>query len=451
MKAILRTSLPILLLAAATTAGVAHADPNNPTDSDKAAARPFAIEGLRLVQAGNCREAVEQLERAEALVHAPTTAVPLAQCEIQLGKIIAGTELLNRVLNETLAPNAPASFAEAKKQARGILDAATPKIAKLRIHVETPAGVAPNADVTVDGQPVPRVLLDNDRPTDPGPHHIEARQAGVGTAEAEVSLTEGQTAQVALRLAGGGGGVATAAAGTPDPYGGGVVTTTTAPAAAADAGAPWMAFEFGLRMAFGLPFGSGSGGNGNSLDHTISNEFAPLWLDAGLRFASNWYVGAYFSYAIASISNQFAGGGTKPLCSIQGVGCSANDVRLGVNAAYHILPDGRVDPWFGAGFGYEWASLTVTADAAATTAGTPITNSGGSDGWEFVNLQGGVDFRFLNGALGAGPFVTVTFDQFNHQSASSDNNGGTVGSSIQNQALHEWFLFGIRGTYDLKF
>lgn len=130
MRSILRSSFPIVLLVAAgaMTARVANADPNNPTDNDKAAARPLAIEGLRLAQAGNCREAAEQLERAETLVHAPTTAVPLAQCDIQLGKIIAGTELLERVINETLPPNAPPSFAEAKRQARTFLDAAAPKI-----------------------------------------------------------------------------------------------------------------------------------------------------------------------------------------------------------------------------------------------------------------------------------------------------------------------------------
>jgi len=230
MKAVLRTALPILLLlaASATTEGVAHADPNNPSDSDKAAARPFAIEGLRLAQAGNCREAVEQLDKAEALVHAPTTAVPLAQCDIQLGKIIAGTELLNRVLNETLPPNAPPSWTDAKKQARTILDAAEPKVAKLRIHVEAPPGVQANADVTVDGQPVPKVLLDNDRPTDPGPHHIVARQAGVGGAEADVSLTPGQMLPVDLRLSGGssaGGAALPPTTGTPDPYGTGTVPT----------------------------------------------------------------------------------------------------------------------------------------------------------------------------------------------------------------------------------
>jgi hypothetical protein len=257
---------------------------------------------------------------------------------------------------------------------------------------------------------------------------------------------------VVLRLAAGAGGGAVAAApGTPDPYGQGVVTPAAA-TAAVDPGASWMAFEFGVRLAFGLPFGSGQGGNGNDLDHTLSNMVVPLWLDAGFRFASNWYVGAYFTYGIASISNQFTGGATTPICNLTGVGCSANDTRLGIDAAYHVFPDGRlVDPWFGLGFGYEWASLTVTADAAANTTGKAITNSGGSDGWEFVNLQGGVDFRLLNGALGVGPFITVAFDQYNHASVSSDNNGGTTGQSIQNQALHEWFLFGVRGDYDLKF
>src|SRR5580698_8846037 len=190
MKAILRTSLPILLLAAASTAGVAHADPNNPTDNDKAAARPFAIEGLRLAQAGDCKGAVDKLERGESLVHAPTTAVPLAQCDIQLGHIVAGTEILNRVINETLPANAPPSWAEAKQQAKGILDAATPRIGKLRIHVDLPPGVTPNPEVTVDGQLVPNVLLDNDRPTDPGTHHVTARQQGFGSAETDVTLLD---------------------------------------------------------------------------------------------------------------------------------------------------------------------------------------------------------------------------------------------------------------------
>ncbi|MDP9000552.1 MAG: hypothetical protein M3O46_10620, partial [Myxococcota bacterium] len=207
--------------------------------------------------------------------------------------------------------------------------------------------------------------------------------------------------------------------------------------------APWMAVEFGVRVAFGLPFGGVNGNNGNSVDHVVSNQFTPLWLDGGFRFLSNWYVGGTFNYGFASISDQFAppssGSGA---CKQTGVGCSANDIRLGVNAHYHILPDGRFDPWFGVGFGYEWLSISASQ-------GT-ISLSEGVSGWEFANLQAGLDFRLLNGALGLGPFVTVTFDQYSSASTSIDNMGGTTGGSVTNQGLHEWFFFGVRGDYDLK-
>lgn len=453
MKAILRTSLPMFLLAAVATGGVAQADPNNPSDSDKAAARPFAIEGLRLAQAGNCREAVEQLERCEALVHAPTTEVPLAQCDIQLGKVIAGTEILNRVLNTPLPPNVPSSWGDAKRQARAALDAAQPRVAKLRIHVDLPPGVQPNLEVTVDGQPVPLVLLDNERPTDPGPHHIVALQAGMGSAEADVTLADGQIRPVDLRI-GPGGAAAVAAPGVPDPYSQGATAVAPAPPTSVpEAGAPWMAFEFGARLAFGLPFGGLSGGNGNDLNHTVSNMFLPLWLDAGFRLASHWYVGSYFSYGLTSLSNQFGSG----ICSQQGYGCSSSDIRLGIDAIYHVLPDGRFDPWFGLGFGYEWLSDGVSADSShlltfgGGTAQGPANLSFGVSGWEFVNLQAGLDFRLLQNALGVGPFLSFAISQYTSQSIASDFHGGTTGSSITNQALHEWFMFGARGDYDLKF
>jgi len=45
----------------------------------------------------------------------------------------------------------------------------------------------------------------------------------------------------------------------------------------------------------------------------------------------------------------------------------------------------------------------------------------------------------------------VAFDQYSHESVPSDTNGGPAGQSISNQAFHEWFLFGARGDYDLKF
>jgi hypothetical protein len=130
---------------------VAHADP---TDDQKAAA-----------MAGDCKTAVDKLSRAEALIHAPTTALPLAKCDIQLGKLVAGTEILNRMLNEVLPANAPEPWVDAKKPVQPLLDASVPRIGKLRVHVDRPGGAAGDIQVTIDGTAIPSVLLDNDRPT----------------------------------------------------------------------------------------------------------------------------------------------------------------------------------------------------------------------------------------------------------------------------------------------
>jgi hypothetical protein len=160
----------------------------------------LGTEGVKLAQSGGCTGAVDKLTRAEALVHAPTTAVPLAQCDIQLGKLVAGTEILNRVLRETLPENAPKTWLDARKRAQTLFDATEPRIPKLRIHVDRATGAVGDVQVTVDGESMPVVLLDNDRPTDPGRHHVIASAQGFASAESDVSLADGQSQNLSLRL-----------------------------------------------------------------------------------------------------------------------------------------------------------------------------------------------------------------------------------------------------------
>lgn len=181
-------------------AAAARADGSAPTDDEKAAARILGTDGVKLAMSGDCTHAVDKLTRAEALVHAPTTAVPLAQCDIKLGRLVAGTEILNRVVRETLAPGAPKSWVDAKQQAQSLLDATTPRIPKLRIHVDRPGGIDANLKVTVDGENVPAVLLDNEYPTDPGTRRVSALEPGAPAVETDVVMTEGQTQAVMLHL-----------------------------------------------------------------------------------------------------------------------------------------------------------------------------------------------------------------------------------------------------------
>jgi len=198
VKPSLRLVALSLAMVAPVVGGVARAD--GPTDDQKAAARILGTDGVRAAMAGDCHTAVDKLSRAEALVHAPTTALPLARCQIQLGKLVAGTEILNRMMNETLPPNAPEPWVDAKRQVPALLEATAPKIGRLRVHVDRPAGATGDAQVTIDGSPIPSVLLDNDRPTDPGAHHVTATAAGFTTAATDVSLTEGQSRTVSLRI-----------------------------------------------------------------------------------------------------------------------------------------------------------------------------------------------------------------------------------------------------------
>ena len=162
---------------------------------DKAAARTLGTEGIKLANTGDCEGAVDKLSRAESLYHAPTILGRLGECQVALGKLVEGTENLNRVVREPLPANAPPAYAQARDRAQGVLDSALPRIAKLKIVVEPNV---PGLEVLVGDKPVPTALLGAERPTDPGTHQVVARAPGYHPASAEVTLIEGGAQSVSL-------------------------------------------------------------------------------------------------------------------------------------------------------------------------------------------------------------------------------------------------------------
>ena len=141
-----------------------------PSAADVSAARALGQEGVKLADAGNCEEAIDRLTRAEKIFHAPSTQARLGECQVKVGKIVAGTETLNRVVRETLAPNAPQAFRDAQERAKTLLAEAKPKIAKLKIAVAAPADA--KLVVTIDGENLPLANLNMNRPVDPGEHVV---------------------------------------------------------------------------------------------------------------------------------------------------------------------------------------------------------------------------------------------------------------------------------------
>ncbi|MEO7109778.1 MAG: hypothetical protein ABI183_05030 [Polyangiaceae bacterium] len=178
-----------------TLASIGHADD---ASSNRAAARELGVQGVLLAEKGKCGEAIEKLEHAERLYHAPTTLERLGECKVEVGRIVDGTEDLQRVVKEDLPAGAPAAFTAAKARAAGILKKATPRIAHLRVHVNAPTDVKPA--VTMDGLPFPDVALDGDRPVDPGTHNFAATADGMIRAETTVSLGEAESKSIELKL-----------------------------------------------------------------------------------------------------------------------------------------------------------------------------------------------------------------------------------------------------------
>lgn len=191
--------MPVLasvLTLAALTAHDARAD--EPSAADIASARKLGFEGITLAEKGNCAAAVDKLARAEKLFHAPTTLVRLGECQVQLGKVVEGSENLGRAAREELPSNAPAAFVAARARAKRGLAAATAKLAHAKVTVKAPPNVT--VTVAVDSVTVPSANVGEDRAFDPGPHLVEASAPGYLVASAAINLKEGGSEDVLLTL-----------------------------------------------------------------------------------------------------------------------------------------------------------------------------------------------------------------------------------------------------------
>jgi hypothetical protein len=191
LSAFLITTLTTSLVAPAAFAQ------EQPQAENVAAARSLGLQGIKLADAGDCKGAIEKLSRAESLYHAPSILGRLGECQVNVGQVVAGTENLNRVVREQLAATAPKAFKDAQERAKGVLNTALPKIARLTVRVE-PADAKPQ--VTVAGTTIPAALIGVERPTDPGTHEVLVTAPGYLDQKTSVTLAEGGTQDLSIKL-----------------------------------------------------------------------------------------------------------------------------------------------------------------------------------------------------------------------------------------------------------
>ena len=200
-------------------------------------------------------------------------------------------------------------------------------------------------------------------------------------------------------------------------------------------------FDLGLRLGYGIPLGSladaaitvaGTNFTVNSeLNDVISGQ-VPIWIDAGYRFTPNFMAGIYFQYGFGFVPSNGCPNGWD---------CSAQDIRFGLQAQYRFMPRESFDPWLGVGFGYEWLDRSFSFQGVDGTFTV--------HGWEFLNLQGGVDFKVAD-SFGIGPFLSFSLGEYSSYSADISGLGvaGSGSGDIDNTALHEWLTLGVRGVFD---
>ncbi len=190
-------SLVLLIGSAITSVGRAQ-------DAQQTAlARTLFEEGVSLADRGDWVGAADRFERAHSLKPTPGIAYNWASALRETGKLLQAQELLMSVTRDAHAD------AELKHQAGQALNALSPRIARLKLHVAPAAagdGETRHADgepdrstrVEVDGASWPRAAWDVWSPIDPGAHVVLLKRDEAELRRVELSLAEGEQRELVL-------------------------------------------------------------------------------------------------------------------------------------------------------------------------------------------------------------------------------------------------------------
>lgn len=164
------------------------------SQSDIAAARELFIEGTRLAEKGEWKEAREHFARSLRLKPASLTLYSLGVAQRQTDQWVEARESFQAFLAEP-STQATQPF---EKPARDAIAELNNSIPILRIQV-TPSHLT-DLHIEMDGLPVHAALLDYPRPVNPGLHSISAAARGYKTATAQIHAKASEQSTATLRL-----------------------------------------------------------------------------------------------------------------------------------------------------------------------------------------------------------------------------------------------------------
>jgi hypothetical protein len=160
----------------------------------RATARQLGEEGMQAFDKGDYAVAADKLTRAHDLVHVPTLAYYAGRCFEKLGKLAEAEEKYLDATRDPVDANASATVKGAQLDAEKARTALLPRIPSVVLTLQPPI---PDAQVTLDGKPVPPAMLGIKRFVDPGTHTVVVmRYGGATTKRFTVQEAESTTLEV---------------------------------------------------------------------------------------------------------------------------------------------------------------------------------------------------------------------------------------------------------------
>lgn len=164
--------------------------------ADKETARALMDEGDAKRDAKDYKGALAAYEKADAIMHVPTTGLEVARMQAQLGMLLEARETLSRVIRIPAKPNEPAPFTNARKAADQLNEELAKRVPAVQLNI---TGAEGTPTVTIDGENVPPAVLSVPRKINPG-HHVIVVKAGAAEKREEVLVAEKETKTVAVDL-----------------------------------------------------------------------------------------------------------------------------------------------------------------------------------------------------------------------------------------------------------
>jgi hypothetical protein len=162
-------------------------------------ARELAMQGATAFESGDYSTALDRFQRAASLFQAPTITLMEARTLVRLNRFVEALDRYVTTQRMALPPDAPEALTQAVADARREEEELRARTPWLKIVVQG-AKETDEVHVTLDGKPVPGVLLNVERPIDPGDHEVQASVAGAPPVRRLISVNEGQHSIAHLRL-----------------------------------------------------------------------------------------------------------------------------------------------------------------------------------------------------------------------------------------------------------